>query len=103
MTGVQTCALPIFLIDELRKAVIAWQKSPQSVSAGIPGCALAPLLMYLDCIDHRKLNPMDKRIPRALYMNESNLVALSELDIVTRGNNRPDSWIFGKLPVSLIF
>lgn len=90
------------LIDELRKAVIAWQKS-DSVWAGIPGCAVAPLLMYLDCIDDRKLNPKDKRMPRALYMNESNMVALSELDIVTRGNNRPDSWIFGKMPVSLLF
>jgi hypothetical protein len=90
------------LVDELRKAVVAWQKS-DSEWAGIPGCGLAPLLMYLDCIDHRKLNPKDKRIPRALYMNESNLVALSELDCFEKGNHRADSWIFGKLPVSLLF
>jgi hypothetical protein len=56
--------------------------------------------MYLDCIDNRKFNPVDKRTPRALYMNESNMVALSELDCIGNGNHRPNSWTFGKLPVS---
>jgi hypothetical protein len=90
------------LVNDLRKAVISWQKATTEW-AGIPGCGLAPLLMYLDCIDNRKLNPVDKRTPRTLYMNETNLVALSELDCIGKGNHRPDSWSFGKLPVSPTF
>ncbi|KAM0902651.1 hypothetical protein ACQ4PT_019177 [Festuca glaucescens] len=86
------------VVDELRKAVLDWQGA-KSDWAAIPGCGIAPLLMYLDCIDHRKLNPRDKRTPRALFMNPSNLLKLSDLDCIQEGDWKPDSWIYGKLPV----
>jgi hypothetical protein len=89
------------VVDELRKAVLDWQAS-KSDWAAIPGCAIAPLLMYLDCIDHRKLNPRDKRTPRALFMNPSNLLKLSDLDCIKEGDWKPSSWIYGKLPVSTL-
>lgn len=86
------------VVDELKKAVIDWQKSSSEWMA-IPGCGIAPLLMYLDCIDHRKLNGMDKRTPRILYFNEENLRKLARLDIIKKGNKKPSTWVYGKLPV----
>ena len=59
------------LVDELKRAVINWQKAGADWRA-VPGCCIASLLMYLDCIHYRKLSPKDKRTPRILYMDEKN-------------------------------
>lgn len=86
------------LVDELKRAVIAWQNTDSDWKS-IPGCCIAPLLMYLDCIDDRKHNPVDKRCPRALYMDPVLLRKVADLDCIKKGNEFPDTWIYGKLPV----
>ena len=89
------------LVDELRKAVFAWQGANADWKA-IPGCGISLLLMYLDCLDH-KLSPKDMRVPRILHFNPSILRQLADLDCIVEGNEFPETWIYGKLPVSFIF
>jgi hypothetical protein len=59
--------------------------------------------MYLDCIEHPKLSPIDKRVPRILYFNFVNFRKLADLDCIKPGNETPSSWIYEKLPVSVVF
>ena len=100
LKDVNLCQL---LVDELKRAVINWQKSDSEWPA-VPGCCIAPLLMYLDCIDDRKLSrPIDKRTPRILYMDENKFRKLSKLDLMERGTEDARTWIFGSKPVSTPF
>jgi hypothetical protein len=99
LKDVDLCQL---MCDELRKAVFAWQAANSDWRA-VPGCGIAILLMYLDCIAHPKLSPIDKRVPRILYFNAVNFRKLADLDCIKPGNETPSSWIYGKLPVSMVF
>jgi len=95
LKDVDLCQL---LVDELKRAIIAWQKAGAHWRA-VPGCGIALLLMHLDNIDHRKLNPIDHRTPRILYLDTLKLRALAKLDCVVKGSEDPRSWIFGSQPV----
>jgi hypothetical protein len=98
LKDVDLCQL---MCDELRIAVFAWQAANSDWRA-VPGCGIAILLMYLDYIDHPKLSPIDKRVPRILYFNAVNFRKLADLDYIKPGNETP-SWIYGKLSVSVVF
>jgi hypothetical protein len=87
------------VVDELRRAIFAWHAAGVDWRA-IPGCCIAPLLMYLDCIDHRLVKDIDKRTPLVLFMDPKLLRKVANLDCITKGDERPDSWVYGKLPVS---
>lgn len=95
----KTTDLCQLLVDELKRAIFAWQASNAKWKA-LPGCVILPLLMYLDCVYHRSVKDVDKRTPRILYMDENVLTKLADLDLVQKGNHNPETWIYGKLPVS---
>ena len=100
LKNVDLCQL---VVDELRKAIFEWKKATTDWAA-IPGCGIALLLVYLDCIDHKDFgSKKDKRNPRILYLSPYILRKLADLDCIKKGNERPDSWVYGKLPVSLFF
>ena len=87
------------LYDELKRAVRIWHDSADTEWKAIPGCCIVPLLIHLDCIDDRKLSPKDKRVPRVLYLDPTKLTILADKDCQKKGDKRPDSWLYGKLPV----
>lgn len=87
------------VVEELKKAVAAWQVAGAEWRA-LPGCFIAVLLAYLECIDDPKLNPIDKRVPRVLYYNPKKLMELGRNDLIRKGTKDPRTWIFGKSPVS---
>ena len=99
LKDVDLCQL---VVDELRKAIFEWKKATADWAA-IPGCGIALLLIYLDCIDNKDFSPKDMRSPRILYFSPYKLRKLADLDCIEEGNERPDSWTYGKLPVSFVF
>ena len=98
LKDVDLCQL---VVDELKRAVTNWQKAGAEWRA-ITGCCIAPLLIYLDCLDHRNFETTDQRTPRVLYMDPVNLRALIKTDLVKKGTGDPRSWIFGACPVSIV-
>ena len=98
LKNMQICQL---IVDELRLAIEVWQNAGADWRA-LPGCVIAPILAYLDCLYHRSMDRKDKRLPRATYMDPKKLMKLANLDIVKKGSPDPRSWIVGKLPVSYV-
>lgn len=98
LKDVDLCQL---LWEELRSGVYAWQSSDAEWK-GLSGCCITPLLMYVDCLDHRLLKNVDMRTPRACYMDPKLISKIFKLDLLVRGNETPESWIYGKLPVSYL-
>ena len=96
LNNVDLCQL---LHDELRRAVYGWKAAGVDWRA-IPGCCITPLLMYLDCLDDRLSKGMNMSTPRALYVDPALLRKLANKDLKKKGSEKPESWIYGKLPVS---
>ena len=90
------------LLDEFKRAVILWQK-PGSEWKAIPGCGIAAVLAYLDCLKDRVHGTKDMRTPRVLYMDPTHLRALADKDCFGDGNSDIRSWKFGQLQVSIIY
>ena len=97
MAGMDYCQL---VVDDIRSAVVRYQ---QGTSRGkvVTGCAIAPLLMYLDCLIIGKKPVVDLRTPRISFMNQANLLELAAADLVRKGDDDPANWVFGRLPVSV--
>ena len=56
------------IVDELKRAAINFQNA-NAKNKALPGCAVAPLLIYLDCCLKSGLSDMDKRTPHTHYMD----------------------------------
>ena len=96
MADMDYCQL---MVDELRRAVVRYQDGV-TLGKAITGCSIAPVLMYLDCLIRGKVAEVDMRMPRLCFMNQEKLSDLVEVDLISRGNADPRTWVFGKLPVS---
>ena len=88
------------VVDGLRSAVIRYQQGTSRGKA-VTGCAIAPLLMYLDCLIIGKTPNVDLRTPRINYMDQAKLLELAAADLVRKGDDDPANWVFGRLPVSV--
>ena len=86
------------LVDELKRAVMQYRKSKCKWSA-LPGCIIAPVLIYLDCCFKKDLSDLDKQTPRCHFMDTEILKLIAAADCSEKGGADPNSWIFGKLPV----
>uniref|UniRef100_A0A8I7BDF2 Uncharacterized protein n=2 Tax=Hordeum vulgare subsp. vulgare TaxID=112509 RepID=A0A8I7BDF2_HORVV len=94
MADMDFCQL---LVDELQRAVVRCQ-SGNSLWQGITGCAVAPLLIYLDCCNLRKVSELDTRTPRTHFMTADNLRKIAIADLIQKGGPDPQTWLYGKLP-----
>ncbi|XBI37666.1 hypothetical protein VPH35_122908 [Triticum aestivum] len=87
------------MVDELRRAVAKYQ-SGHTMGKAITGCAIGPVLMYLDCLIRGKTAEPDVRVPCICYMDPAKLSDLVDADLIKKkGNADPKTWVFGKLPV----
>ena len=57
--------------------------------------------MYLDCLIIGKTPNIDLRTPRINFMDQAKLLELAAADLVTKGDDDPANWVFGRLPVSV--
>ncbi|XBJ16158.1 hypothetical protein VPH35_007854 [Triticum aestivum] len=85
------------MVDELRRAVAKYQDG-DTMGKAITGCAIGPVLMYLDCLIHGKTAEPDMRVPRICFMDPAKLSDLVDADLIKKGNADPKTWVFGKLP-----
>ena len=90
------------IVDELKRAAISFQKAKSKVKA-VPGCVVAPLLIYLDCCLKSNLSDMDKKTPRIHYLDTKKLKLIAKADRVTEGCGGAKSWGYGNLPVRVNF
>ena len=88
------------VVDDIRRAAIRYQLGT-SRGKVVTGCAITPLLMYLDCVFIGKKPVVDLRTPRISFMDQANLLELAAADLVGKGDDDPATWLFGKLPVSV--
>ena len=98
MANMDYCQL---MVDELRRAVVRYQDGV-TMGKAITGCAIGPVLMYLDCLIHGKTPEPDMRVPRICFMAPAKLSDLVDADLIKKGNADPKTWVFGKLPVSFV-
>ena len=97
MADMDYCQL---VVDDIRSAVVRYQQGTSRGKA-VTGCAIAPLLMYLDCLIIGKTPNIDLRTPRINFMDQAKLLELAAADLVTKGDDDPANWVFGRLPVSV--
>ena len=99
------------IVEEIRRGAKIWKEHrPEGKNTKhIEGLALAPVIMYLDTL----LVPMNpkamrriaektnknKQTPRANYLDETDLRAISKADMITSGRDRPDDYRFGGIQV----
>ena len=74
-------------------------KSEGSKQSCAEGCAIVPLIMYLDCLNMRNVSVMHTRTPRAAILSDQQLKKIHNADIIVKGKIHLDSYKFGKLPV----
>ena len=98
MANMDYCQL---MVDELRRAVAKYQNG-HTMGKAITGCAIGPVLMYLDCLIRGKTAEPDMRVPRICFMDPAKLSDLVDADLIKKGNADPKTWVFGKLPVSFV-
>ena len=98
MANMNYCQL---MVDEFRRVVVSYQGGVTRGKA-ITGCAIGPVLMYLDCLIHGKTPEPDMRVPRICFMDPVKLSDLVDADLIKKGNADPKTWMFGKLPVSFV-
>jgi hypothetical protein len=94
LKDMQLCQL---VVDELRVAIQLWQATGDKPGA-LPGCVIAPILAYLDCLNHHTVDRKNKNIPHAIHFEHKNLLNLAKLVCFNKG-----SWIYEKLPVRSYF
>ena len=86
------------VVDELQAAVFKWNSEGSKQSCA-EGCAIVPLIMYLDCLNMRNVSVMHTRTPRATILSDQQLKKIHNADIIVKGKIHLDSYKFGKLPV----
>ena len=87
------------VVDEFQAAVVRWQTEGSKQNCA-EGCAIVPLIMYLDCLKLRKFSVMHTLTPRASYLTTKDLMKLYNEDVLVKGKIYLESYKFGKLPVS---
>ena len=97
MADMDYCQL---VVDDIRSAVVRYQQGTSRGKA-ITGCAITLLLMYLDYLIIGKTPNIDLRTPRINFMDQAKLLELAASDLVTKGDDDPANWVFGRLPVSV--
>ena len=97
MADMDYCQL---VVNDIRSAVVRYQQGTSRGKA-LTGCAIAPLLMYLDCLIIGKMPNIDLRTPRINFMDQVKLLELAAADLVKKGDDDPANWVFGRLPVSV--
>ncbi|XBH96286.1 hypothetical protein VPH35_086700 [Triticum aestivum] len=85
------------MVDELRRVVVRYQDGV-TMGKAITGCAIGPVLMYLDCLIRGKTAEPDTRFPRICFMDPVKLSDLVDADLIKKGNADPKTWVFRKLP-----
>ncbi|XBI25453.1 hypothetical protein VPH35_050389 [Triticum aestivum] len=95
MANMDYCQL---MVDELRRVIAKYQDG-DTMGKAITGCAIGPVLMYLDCLIRGKTTEPDMRVPRICFMDPAKLSDLVDADLIKQGNADPKTWVFGKLPV----
>jgi hypothetical protein len=98
MANMDYCQL---MVDELRRVVVRYQDGV-TLGKAITGCAIGPVLMYLDCLIRGKAPEIGMRVPCICFMNQDKLSNLADADLIRKGNADPTTWVFGKLPVSFV-
>ena len=93
MADMDYCKL---VVDDIRSVVVRYEQRK-----AVTGCAIAPLLMYLDCLIIGKTPNIDLRTPRINFMDQVKLLELAAADLVKKGDDDPANWVFGRLPVSV--
>ena len=87
------------VVDELQAALVRWQIEGIKQNCA-EGCAIVPLIMYLDCLKLRKFSVMHMLTPCASYLMTKDLMKLYNEDVLVKGKIYLESYKFGKLPVS---
>ena len=95
MANMDFCQL---VVDELQAAVFKWNSKGSKQSCA-EGCAIVPLIMYLDFLNMRNVSVMHTRMPRAAILSDQQLKKIHNADIIVKGKIHLDSYKFGKLPV----
>ena len=71
------------MVDELRRALAKYQDGA-TLGKAITGCAIGPVLMYLDCLIHAKTVEPDMRVPRICFMDPAKLSDLVDADLIKK-------------------
>ena len=79
--------------------MVRWQTEGSKQNCA-EGCAIVPLIMYLDFLKLRKFSVMHMLTPRASYLMTKDLMKLYNEDVHVKGKIYLESYKFGKLPVS---
>ena len=77
--------------------MVRWQTEGSKQNCA-EGCAIVPLIMYLDSLKLRKFSVMHTLTPRASYLTTKDLMKLYNEDMLLK--IYLESYKFGKLPVS---
>ena len=80
MANMDYCQL---MVDELRRAVVRYQDGV-TLGKAITGCAIGPVLMYLDCLIRGKTAEPDMRVPRICFMDPVKLSDLVDADLIKK-------------------
>ncbi|XBI10472.1 hypothetical protein VPH35_137743 [Triticum aestivum] len=80
MANMDYCQL---MVDELRRAVVRYQDGV-TLGKAITGCAIGPVLMYLDCLIRGKTVEPDMRVPRICFMDPVKLSDLVDADLIKK-------------------
>ena len=87
------------VVDELQATVVRWQSEGSKQNCA-KGCAIVPLIMYLDCLKLRKFSFMHTVMPRASFLTNKDLIKLYNEDMLVKGKIYLDTYKFRRLPVS---
>ena len=79
--------------------MVRWQSEGSKQNCA-EGCAIVPLIMYLDCLKLRKFSVMHTLTPCASYLMTKDMMKLYNEDVLVKGKIYLESYKFGKLPVS---
>ena len=63
------------VVDELQAAVVTWQSEGSKQNCA-EGCAIVPLIMYIDSLKLRKFSVMHMLMPRSSYLTTKDLMKL---------------------------
>ena len=75
------------MVDELRRAIAKYQDG-DTMGKAITGCAIGPVLMYLDCLIRGKTAEPDMRVPRICFMDPAKLFDLVDADLIKKRQSR---------------
>ena len=80
MANMDYCQL---MVDELRRAVAKYQNG-DTLGKAITGCAIGPVLMYLDCLIRGKTAEPDMRVTHICFMDPVKLSDLVDADLIKK-------------------